>query len=533
MLMNLHHRPLFLFAIAYLSGIVCAAQLELRPLAGLGIAGGVFFVGCILPSNLVPRPILALLAAIFALGLIRTGAYRQVPAGDVSQYAEGKLVYLTGTVASDPEPMGDRIRFVLRAGRARTYAGEYPASGRVMVTLYRPWHREVREREVPFYGEAVRIHGRLRGPQRPPNPALMDYEDYLARKRIYCTLSAGLDEASVLQPAPRSIGWMAARFKAGLTSKALELFPPVHARLLLGILLGNYASLPPDVQAAFMRSGTMHLLAASGYNCGVITGIFGFLMRRLTTPRAAMHWLLIALLWGFALVAGPGPSIIRAAVMVTVFLGAYLLWRAPDTFNLVLFACLVILGASPLSLYDVGFQLSFAAVLAIVLMLPLIRPRAQAWMAPTWQRGQKPPGRIARWMLWAGAATIGAVLLSIAATLGTWPITAYYFNYFSIVSIVANALTALLVVLLTAAGIAALALGSVWPILGHIVAPAGTLLAGIMLGIVGELGSHPWSSISLRSPSPAFIAIYYLALLGVLEYAHRKLTPAQRMAGDN
>jgi len=533
--MNLHHRPLFPFAIAYIAGIVCASEWRIHPFAGVGIAAGVFLAGCALSAKVGSRPVLGVLGAVFVLGFIRTAVYWQIPPGDISRYAEGKLVYLTGDVVSDPEPLGDAVRFVVRSHRLRTYTGEYPASGRVMVTLYAPRHEsKAVRRGGPFYGETVRIHGRLCKPPPPTNPGRPDYAEYLAHKRVYCTLSAGMEQAKVLRPAQCSLKWAASRFKAHLTAKALELFrPPVYARLLLGILLGNYASLPLDVQAAFMRSGTMHLLAASGYNCGVIIGIFGYLMRRLTTPRAAMHWLLIALLWGFTLIAGPGPSIVRAAVMVSAFLAAYLLWRAPDMVNIVLFAGLLILGANPLSLYDAGFQLSFAAVLGIVLILPLIKPKAREWLAPTWKRGEKPPGRIARWTLWAARNIVAAVLLSIVAAVATWPIAAYYFNYVSSVNIIANAFTAVLVLFLTAAGIAALFLGSIWSALGHIAALPGTALAGTMLGVVTELGSHPWSSFSVRSPSPIFIALYYLVLLGVLEYAYRQAACAQRMAGDS
>ncbi|HUV05560.1 MAG TPA: ComEC/Rec2 family competence protein [Armatimonadota bacterium] len=531
--MNLHHRPLFPFAITYIAGLVCAGELRSHPFAGIGIAAGVFLGACVLSARISHRSVVGLLAAVFVLGFIRTAAYWRIPPSDISQYAEGKLVYLTGDVASDPEPLGDSIRFTVQSRTVRTYAGEYAVPGRVMVTLYTP-RDESKAADAPFYGETVRIHGRLRTPQPLTNPGrAADYGEYLAHKRVYCTLSGGMDQTSVVQPAPRSVRWAASRFKAHLTKEALELFRPVHARLLLGILLGNYASLPLDVQAAFMKSGTMHLLAASGYNCGVIVGIFAYLMRRLTTPRAAMHWLLIALLWGFTLIAGPGPSIVRAAVMVTTFLAAFLLWRAPDMVNIVLFAGLLILGVNPLSLYDVGFQLSFAAVLGIVLILPLIEPKASEWLAPTWNHAQKPPGRIARWTLWASRSIVVAVLLSIVAAVATWPITAYYFNYVSSVCIIANALTALLVLFLSAAGIAALFLGSIWGVLGHAAAVPGTILAVTMLGVVTELGSHPWSSFSVRSPSPVFIAVYYLVLLGVLEYAHRQAARTQRAPGDS
>ena len=531
--MNLHHRPLFLFTIVYICGIVCAVQSGMHVLAGFAVAGGLFLAGCAVPANVIPRPVVLVLAAFFAVGFIRAGAFLQVPLNDVSQHAEDKLVYLTGTIASDPEPLGDRTRFVLKANKVGTYTGEYPISGQTMVTLYQPRYGQ-KSLPIPSYGETIMIHGRLRKPQPASYPGAMDYGKYLVHKRIFCTLSGSLDEVKTLKPAAWSLKWIAVKLKTTLTSKAFQLFPPVHAMLLIGILLGDYASLPSDVQVAFMRSGTLHLLAASGYNCGVVIGIFGFLLHRVTSPRKATHWLLIALIWMFALIVGPGPSILRAAVMVTAFLAAYLFKRAPDMINIVFFSCLVILGANPLMLYDVGFQLSFAAVLAIVLILPMpFFERVNDWFAPVRRHGRKPPGRLIRWMLSLARYIAAAILLAAVVFIVTWPITAYYFNYISTVSLFANALVALLVVALTAAGIAALSLGWIWSALGHIVAPIVMGISGLMLGIVIGLGMHPWSSISVRSPSPVFIFIYYLVLLGVLEYVYRKTASVKTMASDN
>ncbi len=235
--------------------------------------------------------------------------------------------------------------------------------------------------------------------------------------------------------------------------------------------------------------------------------------------------LLILLLCGFALVAGPGPSIMRATIMVTVFLAAYLLWRAPDMVNTVLLAALIITGVNPLSLYDAGFQLSFAAVIAIVLVMPLIEPKI-AWLF-TPERGPR-PGLPIRGVLWLETTIVLALLLSVAASLGTAPITAYYFNYLSLVSIVANALVALLVILLTAAGLASVVLSYVAVPAGAFAGVVGTGIANCMLGIVTELGRYPWSSFSVRSPSIGFMLLYYVAFLGALEYAHRRIACKRR-----
>jgi len=530
--MNLHHRPLFLFTIAYVAGILCAVEGNLNPAAGFGIAAAILVVGLIVPAKLLPRAVLALMGAVFAVGFVRSSIHRVVPTDDISRYAEGKIVYLTGVIASDPEPGGERVRFVLRAERVKTYTGEYAVSGRAMSTAYRPsWEEQANEDTrsaggfVPFYGDRVRMHGRLRKPWPPSNPGGSSYAEYLSRRKVFCVISASTGEVEVLGHGKNSVKRIASRFKAGLSDRIYELFPHVHGSLLLGILLGNYAALPSDVQSAFKRTGTIHLLAASGYNCGVIVLIFGLIMHRLTVPRAATHGLLILLLWGFAIVAGAGPSVVRATIMMTTFLAAYLLWRAPDTINTILVAVLIITAANPLSLYDVGFQLSFAAVIAIVLVMPLIDPKVGPLFRPA--RGSW-PGLPVKAALWSARTIVTALLLSIAAVLGTAPIAAWYFNYISIVSIVANALVAILVILLTAAGLASVALSCVVAQAGALAALAGTGVAGCMLGIVTELGKYPWSSFSVRSPSGAFLILYYLIFLGALEYAHRRAAAARQ-----
>ena len=523
--MNLLRRPLFLIALAYIAGILCAAYAGLYPFTGLGIAGGIFLLGIALPSKVIGRPILGVLVLVFAVGFVRTAFFRQIPSGDISEYAEGQVVEITGRIASDPE-ISDRSRFIMEAKAINRQR----AHGNVAVTL-----RLLEDTsDLPTYGQTIGIIGRLRKPMPATNPGAFDYGEYLARKRVYCSMYSGLSDAEEIEPAPWSLAWSAAKFKSALTSKASVLFPPkrneppIQARLLLGILLGGYSSLPLDVQGAFMRSGTVHILAASGYNCGVIVAIFGWLMWRLTTHRTVKHILLIALVWGFTLVAGAGPSIVRAAIMVTVFLMAYLIWRANDLINVVLFSAMIILAENPLNLFDIGFQLSFAAVLSLIFVLPLIDFRLQGWI---WRKAWTPRSRRQKWSLWALQLIAFAILMSIAATAGTWPIIAYYSNYFSTASIPANALVVPLVVPLTAAGIVALVLGYIWIPLGYIAAlPCKGMLA-LMLGIVTKLGGFPWSALSIHSPPRWLIILYYLVLLGALECFHRRYPLIQRTAG--
>jgi len=475
----------------------------------------------------VARGVALLVCATFGLGLLRTAIFLQKPAQDASQFAEGKHVKLSGRVASDPEGLGDRTRFVLDTTNIETYRGKYSTRGRVMVTLYERFDRK--NHLIPSFGDIISVRGRFRTPTAPSNPGAPDYSAFLARQRIWSTLTGDVGEMSFANSRKLSVQWLAFRFKSSIASKVLKIMPETEARLIIAILFGNYAILPIEVQASFMRSGTMHLLAASGYNCGLIIGIFGFLLVRLTIARSWRYWVLVLLIWLFTISAGAGPSIVRAALMVTTFMAAYLVWRVPDIPNSILLALLVICAWKPSSLYDIGLQLSFAAVISIVFIVPFLQPMILYFCNPEKAHaGSKHPG--ARVIFWTARAGMTAVALSIAASVGTLPIVAYYFNYISLVNIPANAVVSVLVGLLTAFAIATIGVGFALPFIVKPLALVTTTVASMILEFLRRITDHPWVILSVRSPSTYTILLYYVCLFVVLEYAHQKLRTQKRMA---
>lgn len=527
--MKLHTRPLFIFAAAYILGIISATFLHAGPLLGVGFGIGLYILLLLLPSRIMHRWVAAIIACVFVIGFVHTFVWMSVPSGDVSEYAKGKMVTVVGRVVSDPQVNNDRISFILSNSGIKTYVGEYPVSGRTMMSVYVPRYLHETPR-IPCYGETVRVHGRLSKPLPPSNAGSSNYKQYLARQRVFSTLSATCRDIVTVDPPRWSVTGIAMSFKSALSLRTSELFSHMHSELLLGILLGEYAGLPIDIQNMFMRSGTMHLLAASGYNCGIVVGIFGCLMYRLTAPRTWRHTLLIILLWMFALVAGGGPSIIRASIMTSAFLAAYLLMRASDTLNIILFSAMIILGVNPLFLYDVGFQLSFAAVIAVILITPILDVHTGHWFVA---ESGNDTSVLGRGVLWCARIITGSVIISVVASLATWPITAYYFNYVSVVAIIANAFTAILVLMLTGFGIAALVIAAVLPSIGHIASLPAEWCMVSMLSIVGGLSEITWSLISIPAPPVWFILVYYSACIGVLEYVYRKYGAQSNMVGAN
>lgn len=529
--MKLHARPLLPFVLAYIAGVLCASAASSHETATMICGLLLGLCAYLIPWRSRQFPVLALLLCVFAIGLARSIIALRTDGRDASRLAEGKLVHVTGVIVSDVEPIeSGGCRFVLAPSRVRTYTGGYDVTGGIMVTARPSPYSDAPVDRPPGCGDRVSIHGRLRIPDTPRNPGAMDYRAYLARRGIRSTLSTRTEEVSVVATESRGPVWFGASINHRIAAVAGRLFAGVHVSLLLGILLGSYASLPLGLQSAFMSTGTMHVLAASGYNCGIVVGIVNRVLRWLTVPGAYAGAFCIGALWLFVLVAGSGPSVVRAGVMLSAYLAAFLLKRTADMLNTMLLAGLALLALNPLNLFDIGFQLSFAAVLVVVLAMPIVE-RCRALRLPSPGRQS---GSATRLLFWFANTIATACLASFVICLGTWPILAYYFNYLSTVAVIANALTALLVVALTVAGIIALTVGAICPPLGHLLAQPAILISKAMIGVVSGLADCTWASVSVCSPPGWAIGLYYLIFMMGLEYAHRKLpqSPGPTGTGD-
>lgn len=517
--MKLHKRPLFVIAAAWVLGVICAVNIQDDWAAGLCVITVIMLLIVLMPVRWIPASARIVFLCVFTAAIMRTAMFQKIQPDDISNYANGKNVHLTGVIASDPESANDTTRFVIKAVKVRTYSGEFLCSGNASVTIYPPGYGRSSEKPsaYPSYGQIVSIHGRLKLPEPPGNPGQVDYGRYLSRRRIFCTISSSADDLT-MHPSSGA-GRLSSAFNSALSRKAALLFPSVEGSLLMGIVFGNYTNLPYDVRSSFMRTGTMHLLAASGYNCGILIFIFGYLFRFITVPKTWMNILLIAVIWLFVLVAGCGPSIVRAALMVSLVLTAYIIRRKVDYLNIMFFAAITILVVNPLYLYDVGFQLSFSAVTAIMLILPLFE---------IYIRRNDGLVGAAKTRDWIVKFTLAVIITSAVSIAATWPITAYYFNYFSLSAIAANAVIAILIVPITAMGIASLSLGFISGALGHTFAWLAGYLLKVVLFIVNTIGGYEWSAVSVRSPSPIAAVVYYAALICLLEYVYRKAPDAKK-----
>ena len=190
----------------------------------------------------------------------------------------------------------------------------------------------------------------------------------------------------------------------------------------VAMALGDRSRITNDLRDIYSISGASHVLALSGLHLGIIYMLLSMLVgwRRLGALREVV---VIGGIWSYALFTGLSPSVVRAAVMITVFALTSLLHRRRMSLNALALTAIVMLVAEPMHLYDVGFQMSFLAVLAILLFYrPLYRLVSAEWL-------QAHP--LLKWG-WA------MVVVSCCAQLGVAPLTAYYFGRFSVYFLLTN-----------------------------------------------------------------------------------------------
>ncbi|MFH4967665.1 ComEC/Rec2 family competence protein [Gaetbulibacter sp. M240] len=251
---------------------------------------------------------------------------------------------------------------------------------------------------------------------KPPiNPNQFDYKAYLEHHHIYRELVLRSTQFLVFEPNRRSILGLAYKFRTAVNSKLKKHpFSTSELAIINALLLGQRQDLSPEEYKNYADAGAIHILAVSGLHVGVILLIFSFLLKPLDPLRhgpAIKTVLLLFILWGFAFVAGLSPSVTRATTMFSVVSIAQNLKRPTNIYNTLVTSMFLILLFKPLYIFDVGFQLSYAAVFAIVSIDPYL---FRLW---------KPKYKITK-IYWR------TLTVTIAAQLGILPLSLYYFHQF-------------------------------------------------------------------------------------------------------
>ncbi len=316
------------------------------------------------------------------------------------------------------------------------------------------------------YGDRVQVSGML---ESPPEFAQFSYREYLARRNVHALLRDA--DVTVLASHQANRIWESLlRFKAYAHSVLLSLLPEPQASLLSGILLGIESGIPDDLNAAFVATGTSHIVAISGYNLSIISAFVVRIAKKVTKKRGVVPVALICV-WLYTLFVGASPAVVRAAIMATVTLIAkqqISVGRIHGPTSLAI-AAFFMLVWNPYNLWDAGFQLSVMATLGLILYTEPLTHRFEQFLS-RWLDSQK-----TKFVL---GILSDALIVTIAAQITTTGILVGTFRRLSLVTLVTNLLILPAQSYVMAFGMATLVTGLLAPPLGRILAwPAWVFLA--------------------------------------------------------
>lgn len=452
------------------------------------------------------------LVAVFAAvgGFRETVASHRAPGSAAARAGRG-YVAVVATVATDVD-----VRETLLVCEAEVHSitladgTSLPSNDRIQLRLMR-----ARDSSVLAYGDRIEARGRLESPSSHSNPNEFDYPAYLARRDVYAVLTARRsDQWRKLEDSVAVADWLprtAGACKDSLTGSLDRLLPRSESGLLTGIILGGRGDLPGPVVDDFVATGSVHILAASGMNVSMTAGLLLMLARLFRVSRRSAAVFILAGLAFYTIMSGACPSILRADLMASAFLLAPLLNREADMASSVSFAAIAILIVSPAAVFDAGFQLSFATVIAIVALMPLGAglldrvPKITTFESAS----------INRWAARLLKAAVAAAMVSFAAQLGSMPLIAQFYNQVSFVSMPANALVLWPIAILMGLGFVAWPLSLIWVPGAKVIAFISSLLLSYMIGVVHAFAVIPRAVFHVRSPGWGWIAVYY-TLLGWL-----------------
>lgn len=495
-------RPLIPLVLSYGAGIVAGPYLSSTPLLLVSVL--LLLLGMVGLALWTKRWVLATILVLFGFLLFGSLRFMQwvhpkepfhlskLPDALLMEKAE-----LDGVVVSPPErlPPGGgwrrdgRLRFLMRVHGITIEGVRHPAAGGARLSIIAP----VQEYR---YGYHIRGHFRLRRPRGYWNPGSFDYRGYALRRGFHVEgWSRDGEEVQILN---RSGGLWILRHVFDLREMMLNRihagFTNEEGSMLSAIVLGERSGLSPKTRQAFLESGTYHILVISGLHIGFLAGALFFLTRLVRLSRSASGVITVLGVIFYTLLTGGSPPIVRAALMVGLYLFALILGRERDLLNTVALAAFLLLLWNPLYLFDAGFQLTFAATGAILAVFN----RFDLSRLP----------HISRWVL-------ASLVASTAATLGTAPLLALHFNRVSFTGIVANLLIVPLGGSLTAAGMVySLFLIPLQDGISLLEQGVSFLIRG-MIHLAFFFAALPMASIRLYTPTVLMVLTWY-AIFGLI-----------------
>jgi competence protein ComEC len=274
--------------------------------------------------------------------------------------------------------------------------------------------------------------------KKPNNPNQFDYGRYLENQHIYGQIYSDYTTLKTSTLPEKSVSYYASKLRNRIIHNLEKNnFSKTELHVVVALILGQQQDISPDVIRDYQYAGAIHILSVSGLHVGLILVFVTFLLRPIpnTKKNALLKLSLVLLsLWGFGILAGLAPSVVRSVTMFSFVAVGMFLRRSVNIYHTLLVSAMLILLVRPSFLFDVGFQLSYIALFFIVWLQPLL---TSIWT---------PKNKIVNYF-WE------IITVSFAAQLGTFPLSIYYFHQFPGLFFITNLIVIPMLSLILATGV--------------------------------------------------------------------------------
>ncbi|WP_430614231.1 ComEC/Rec2 family competence protein [Flavobacterium sp. JP2137] len=481
------------FGLGILSLPVVAEFYSLRFLLPLS------FIGLLLagPHSYVSVAFRMLYAACYMLLFFALGtatAYVHTVSNQKKHYTQrvsaGEKHFLKIAIRESLKPTAYADRYIAEV----LFVEERASLGRILVVVPKG------EQGGTFQaGQHLSVYQSISAIDRPLNPHQFDYQAYLQQRGIYGQLRLASEGYKREEVVVDAAAWLEGFRQRLIGSFEKHQFTPEVAAVVASLLFGQRQGISADLKSRFAAVGVVHVLAISGLHIGIIYIFLVWLLKRLRLGTVAIYVMATVVLWLYALTAGFAAPVVRAVSMFTLMAVASCGKRHSSTYNNLAIAFFAMLCVRPFYIVDAGFQLSFAAVFAIVFFHPIIRRFCTS-----------------KWGLWRYVKEIVGV--SLAVQIGILPLTIYYFHSIPVFFLLGNLLVIPLVTLILVSLLVLLALNFAWPGAALLLGKGVNLLIAFMNAVVrglSEWSVYPVENLYLN----AFLAVCAAVVLLVVGFA--------------
>jgi competence protein ComEC len=347
-------------------------------------------------------------------------------------------------------------------------------------------------------GDLIKVNGKIDKPSPPRNPGGFNQQQYFYARNIrFKIYSEGFE---VVTSRYKKSSLILYKIKKNISNKINKIYPEKEASIINTMLLGDKETLSDEIKSDYKMAGISHLLAISGLHITIIGFSLFNIVRSIIRNNKLSVSLTICILILYCIITGSNISTVRATIMISIMLLSYFFDRKYNISSSLSISAIVLLVINPYQLFDVGFLLSYFAVIGIVIV------------------GQKLNTKYNK----SNSSIVSTLFITIGASLSTYPIILWFFYEIPTYGILINIIVVGVMTVVISFAIASIIICYIWM-------PLGKFIAGIIFFVLKYIdlctkitNKLPLNSIIVGRPKIIFIVIYFL-LIYITLYSNRNI----------